>query len=211
MSVIRRYRSAFLGAAVLASTVSCLVAAFAGVIAAAAVAAVAAILVLATLGAERLERASPREALIDTLVAQASAGRKSAMYDRDTGLFAYWYMTLRGEEECIRSARYERPLTLLVIEPAPEADAWTVQGSIALWLRQHMRAIDIAGYLGNARFVIMMPETGVDAAQNALARLRSEFNEAQVGFSILPADGGTFEQLYAAAQERLSKAVEQAA
>jgi hypothetical protein len=209
MSIIYRYRSAFLGVAAVASTVVCLVAAFSGAIVAAVLAPVPAVLVLAVIVAERPRDPSTHDAIVEKMVEQTETGRKSVIYDRDTGLFAHWYVTLRGEEECNQAARYKRPLTLLAIEPAPEVDGWALYGSIALWLRQHLRAVDVAGYLGNARFVVMMPETGVDAAQNVVARLCSDISEAQAALSAFPDDGETFEDLYAAARNRLGEADKQ--
>jgi hypothetical protein len=211
MSISRRYHSAFLGAAIVASTVTCLLAALSGAIAAAVIAAVPAVLVLTMIVAERRGDSVTHDAVVEKMVEQTEASRKGVIYDRDTGLFAHWYIALRGEEECNRAARYERPLTLLAVEPGPEADDWAVYGKIALWLRQHLRTVDIAAYLGNARFVVIMPETSVAAAENVVARFRSDFSDAQTALSSFPADGGTFEQLHAVARERLGKAVEQVA
>ncbi len=211
MSTIRRVRNILLGAAVVASMIACLVAAFAGSLAAAIPALAAALLVLAAFGTQRQRDPSTHDALVEKLVEQAEGGRKIAIYDRDTGLFAHWYMTLRGEEECKRAARYERPLTFLVVEPSPESNEWAVQGSMALWLRQHVRAVDVAGYLGNGRFLILMPETDINSAQNTVARLCAEIGDAETGLSALPEDGVAFEQLYAVARDRLREAVEPAA
>ena len=211
MSTIRRFRSGLLGATVVASLAACLVAAFAGAIAAAVLAVAPAIIVLAVLVVGPSEDSSNRDALVQMLAEKSEADRKAVIYDRDTGLFTHWYIALRGEEECNRAARYGRPLTLLAVEPTPESDAWLDYRSIALWLRHQLRAVDVAGYLGNTRFVVIMPETAIEAAQNAAARLRSEFAEAQTGLSTSPEDGDTFGQLYAIARERLGQEVKRVA
>jgi GGDEF domain-containing protein len=212
MSTTRQVRNILLGAAVAASMIACLVDAFTGSILAAIPAMAAAVLVLAVLGMKRRPRdPSTHDAFVEKLVEQAEGGRKLAIYDRDTGLFAYWYMTLRGEEECKRAARHERPLTFLVVEPSLESNAWAVQGSIALWLRQHVRAVDVAGYLGNGRFLILMPETDINSAQKTVARLCAEIGDAETGLSAFPGDGGAFEELYAVAQDRLREGVDRAA
>jgi hypothetical protein len=120
-------------------------------------------------------------------------------------------MTLRGEEECRRAARYEHPLTLLFVEPSLESNAWAVQGSLALWLKQQLRAVDVAGHVGNGRFLILMPETDINSAQNTVARLCAEIGDAETGLSALPEDGGAFEQLYAVALDRLREGADRAA
>jgi hypothetical protein len=184
-----------------------LVAVLAGALAAAVLAVAPAIIVLAVLMVGSPEDSSPRDAFVQKMVEKSEADRKAVIYERDTGLFTGWYVTLRGEEECNRATRYGRPLTLLVVEPAPESDAWLDYRSVALWLRRELRAVDVAGYLGNTRFVVIMPETAIEAAQNAAARLRSEFVEAQTGLSTFPQDGDAFGQLYAVARGRLGQMV----
>ena len=130
------------------------------------------------------------------------------MYDQETGLLAYWYLTLRGVEECERANRYGRGLTLLLVQAAPEADTWMAQGQMADWLRRKLRAVDITGSLGNGRFAALMPETGFDDARHAAARLQSDIAAARTSLSTLGADGVTFNELYAVASQRLSKPLE---
>lgn len=77
------------------------------------------------------DRSSDRRRLVDKAVQQAAEGRKLAIYERTTGLLAYWYLVMRGEEECARAARYKRPLSLLLIEPSPESNDWAVGGQLA--------------------------------------------------------------------------------
>jgi GGDEF domain-containing protein len=211
LNAIRPNRRTLLIAIVAASMVASGVAALSGAIAAAVLAIAPAILALVAIPVERRGHSSTHDTVVQKMVEQTEAGRKSVIYDRDTGLFAHWYVRLRGEEECGRAARYKRPLTLLAIEPAPEVDDWEVYGNVALWLRQHMRTVDIAGYLGNSRFVVIMSETAVDAAENAAARLRSEFGNVRIAISSFPEDGATFELLYAAARDKIGATVEQAA
>ena len=42
---------------------------------------------------------------LEGLAKQVEEGRKLAIYDRETGLYAYWYLVLRGEDECARAPR----------------------------------------------------------------------------------------------------------
>ncbi len=143
----------------------------------------------------------------DTLLQQAqervAAGRKLVIYERDTGLFAYWFIALRCEEECYRAIRYDRPLSVAVIEPAPETDTWDAVERITKALQDYLRNADLAGYLGNARFVIVLPETDRDGAHGFLDRMRGFVPDIQGSVSACPEDGGTFQQLYDAAAQRL--------
>ena len=43
--------------------------------------------------------------LLNRAVEEADRGRQLAIYDRDTGLMAKWYLILRCEEECYRAIR----------------------------------------------------------------------------------------------------------
>jgi GGDEF domain-containing protein len=152
---------------------------------------------------EEIDEQARADLLVKRAIPRAEAGRKLAMYDRETGLLAYWYISLRIEEECYRAARYSRPMTLLISEPAPTTDAWEVSTHINQWLTRRARRSDVAGYVGNARYVIMMPETRLDAARRVANRLRREVEGAQVGLSAYPVDGQSYDQLVATAARRL--------
>ena len=56
------------------------------------------------------------------LTRQVEAGRKLVIYDQETGLLASWYLALRCEEECYRSRRYGRSLSLLVVRAVGESE-----------------------------------------------------------------------------------------
>jgi hypothetical protein len=142
------------------------------------------------------------DAVIARLVKQAEAGRRLAI---DTGLFAHWYMTLRGQEECARAARYERSLSLLVVEPRAESGRahWTIRSEIGRWFQTELRATDIAGYAGDGRYVILAPEADSRAIDRLVARLREKVEYIDVGASAFPEDGARFKQLWQRAATRL--------
>ncbi len=133
------------------------------------------------------------------------------MYERDTGLLAYWYVTLRGKEECDRAARYERPLTLLLLEPTQESNARLVQEQLAQWVGQQLRTVDITGYLGNGRFVVLMPETDATGAWRVAVRLHRDVAGVEASLACLPADGLTFDELYAVASQRFGESAQEVA
>lgn len=155
--------------------------------------------------------AQPDERLLERAAEQAATGRRLAIYERETGLFAYWYLLLRGEEECKRANRYARSLSLLIIEATHGSGDSSSDGSLIAWMDGHLRATDIAGYLGNRRFLVLMPETEPPAATEAMARLLAEHERVEAALVSWPADGETFEALYATALARLAGQAEQAA
>lgn len=152
---------------------------------------------------EDLTEELDRETLLQQAQERVLAGRKLVIYERDTGLFAYWFIALRCEEECYRAIRYDRPLSVAVIEPAPETDTWDATERITKALQEHLRKADLAGYLGNARFVMVLPETDRDGANGFINRLRGFVPDIQGGVSACPEDGGAFQQLYDAAAHGL--------
>jgi GGDEF domain-containing protein len=199
------------GAAAVASTLACLADLVASPLLGAALATISAVLILGGLVAGARRGSGANEALVRQLRESAEAGRKPAIYEREAGLLAHRYLSLRGKEECDRAARYNRPLTLLLVEPAPESNTRAVQGQLAEWLKRKVRSVDIAGYLGNGRFVLLMPETDIAAAMRAVARLQDDIAEVQTGLSAFGADGVTFDNMYAAAWQTLEKSSKQAA
>ncbi len=180
-------------------------AAVVGAVPAACFAAASTVLILGTLVTEVRQRSPGESALLRQAAESAETGRRLAIYERETGLLAYWYASLRGDEECDRSVRYKRPLTLLLAEPGPDSDARVVQGQLADWASRQVRAVDITGYLGNGRIMLLMPETDGTGAWRVVARLHNDVPGIETGLSRLPADGVTFEKLYAVASQRLSE------
>ena len=140
---------------------------------------------------------------LEGLSHQVEEVRKLAIYDRETGLYAFWYLELRGDDECNRARRYESPLTLAIIEGEGGANSWAMQGVLTNWLRLHLRNVDVTGYLGDCRFVVVLTNTDVSGAQRILRRLQTDVGDVIAALSSLPADGDNFETLYAAAQAKL--------
>jgi GGDEF domain-containing protein len=150
-------------------------------------------------------RTSP--SVIARILTQAQTGRRLAIYDRETGLFAHWYLTLRGQEECARAARYERQIALILIEAAvaDRAAALNARPVIARWLQTELRSTDIAGYVGNGRFVVLAPEGDLAASVRLLDRLRDSAGAIDTGVATFPDDGLTYEQLWRRASRRLPR------
>ncbi len=133
----------------------------------------------------------------------AIEGRKLAIYDQETGLYARWFIEMRCAEECYRAVRYQRPLTVVVLQPQVADEGARVAGEVVDWLLREKRRSDLPSYLGNGRIAIVMPETDVAGAHGAIARLLRFVSGLDAGVSSYPMDGGNFEQLKAAAVRQL--------
>ncbi len=154
-------------------------------------------------------RESARHAIIEEMVGAATSnavtGRQLAIFERDTQLFAYWYVELRGVEECDRAVRYSRDLAIAVIEPTPGPDEHAVSKALATWLRAHKRNTDIVGYFGNGRYLVIMPETPAAQVAGFVQRIYRDVPHADIGIGAFPRDGQTYDALYTAAVSRLGQ------
>lgn len=129
----------------------------------------------------------------------AQQGRRLAIYDRSTGLYAYWYLELRADEELSRAARFQKRLALMSIwADSPEAIAEAGEH-----LKNGLRDYDLAAYLNNGHFVALLTETEGHGARIVLERVRlSCGGRLSAGVALFPDDGATFEALLEVAKHR---------
>ncbi len=116
------------------------------------------------------------------------------------GLASPLYLTWRCQEECYRAQRYRRPLALLLLEVAVESESSGLEERLRNWLRSHVRMSDIAGYLGDGCYAVLLPETDREGAKGLETRLRWEFPRVKTGISAHPEDGRSLELLVHAAR-----------
>jgi hypothetical protein len=96
---------------------------------------------------------------------------------QDGGLYARWYIVHRLDEELERARRYFRPLTVLLAAPTllpgehPTPEELEAASSAA---RSAARAIDMIGWVGQDRFLIVLPETMSRDAQIVMSRWRDK-------------------------------------
>jgi diguanylate cyclase (GGDEF)-like protein len=148
---------------------------------------------------KRKEEEALRKKLLGKAEREAEAGRRLAMYDRQTGLYAYWYVCRRFEEEAKRSQRYHHPLTAIVIEVARDQGFRTLD-RVTEWLSAELRASDFAAHLGDGRYVVLLPETDLEAAGLVVRRMRAAFaGLLKAGVSRFPDDGKSLQELQDAA------------
>ena len=107
----------------------------------------------------RAQEPQQHEHAVNRARQHAELGRKLAIYERETGLLAYWFAALRCDEECTRSARYGEPLTIIVVECAPENQDQVRDAAHAMTAA--LRAVDILSYVGNGRFIAILPNTPI--------------------------------------------------
>ena len=89
--------------------------------------------------------------------------------------------------ELARSTRYRHPLTLAYVDLDDfksindrfgHARGDEVLVAVARAMRKACRSTDIVGRVGGDEFVVLFPETGRDAAETALVKVRSRLEEA---------------------------------
>ncbi len=132
-----------------------------------------------------------------TMIRLAEEGHRLAIFDRQTGLYADWYMQLRFREEAARSERYGQPVTLLSVWANSDDDF----PAIVRGLTDGLRATDLPGYHDRLHCVVLLPGTTPEGGL-ALARriLDGAATEAMVGAAQHPGDGHTYRDMLDAAQ-----------
>ncbi|HKL20818.1 MAG TPA: diguanylate cyclase [Tichowtungia sp.] len=122
--------------------------------------------------------------------AQAELARKNqelerlAVCDRLTGLYNRRKLDERLEQELTRAARYNRPLSVIMLDldhfkeindtcGHPAGD--TVLAESAVRLKRALRKNDTVGRWGGEEFLILCPETGLRDAAGLAERLRQTF------------------------------------
>jgi GGDEF domain-containing protein len=153
-----------------------------------------------------LKKRDPRrEIVIEKATREAEAGRRLVMYDRETGLYAYWYLAQRFQEERQRTERYGHSLSVLVVE-LRQRGGFVSRDKMTACLLKRTRSSDLATHLGDGRYLVLLLETDAAAATVSAARLQAEFgDEVAVGLSSYPDDGIRLADLQSVAQERLSR------
>jgi diguanylate cyclase (GGDEF)-like protein len=169
-------------------------------------------------------------ALSIAVVARSQKLLQMATRDPLTGLFSRGYVDDRFAVELSRARRYNKGLTIAVID----ADRFKslndthghLAGDLALQkigtlLHDTFRQSDIAGRYGGEEFVVILPETDIMAAQQKLERLRqlvagtlldvSAAGEKvrvtiSAGLASYPQDGEDAAELFALADARMFQA-----
>lgn len=135
-------------------------------------------------------------------------GRQLAIYDRETGFYAYWYFSLRLQEEIARSDRHKEPFLLLLVETAHARISPAMEEQLFSCMRTGFRTTDLVAHLGNLRFVALLPDAGADQAEIVRERISSALgaDDIHLGIACYPTDGTDWSSLLHAAESLPSAA-----
>lgn len=115
-----------------------------------------------------------------------------AAHDQLTGLYNRRHLENRIDEEIARAKRYDRSLSLLMLDidhfkevndqyghTAGDKVLAYVGEAIDNELRENVRRSDIGGRFGGEEFVLLLPETDLDGAKIVADRIRQDLEEKQ--------------------------------
>ncbi len=117
-----------------------------------------------------------------------------ATVDPLTGIANRQAVLSRVEEELARAVRYHRPLSVILVDldhfkrlndSHGHAAGDAVLRTVAQLLAANVRSVDVAGRYGGEEFLVLLPETDVDAAAALAEKLRRIVGSAEV-----PIEGG---------------------
>jgi two-component system cell cycle response regulator len=115
-----------------------------------------------------------------------------ATIDPLTGIANRQAVLSRIEEELVRAARYQRPVSVVLVDldhfkrlndSYGHAAGDAVLRHVAQLLAANVRAVDVAGRYGGEEFLILLPETDVDAAAGLAEKLRRIVGNAEVALN----------------------------
>lgn len=132
-----------------------------------------------------------RDRDLDEIQQLVAEGRRLAIYDRATNLYAYWYLRLRASEEIARARRYQKPLSLLSIWASTQQEI----DAASAYMREHLRYCDLAAYLNNGHFVVVLCETEAAGAEVVVERLRDAVGTSEIALLEYADNGETFDEL----------------
>jgi len=112
-----------------------------------------------------------------------------ATIDPLTGIANRQTVLSRIDEELVRAARYQRPVSIILVDldhfkrlndSHGHAAGDAVLRHVAQLLAGNVRSVDVAGRYGGEEFLILLPETDVDAAAALAEKLRRIVGNAAV-------------------------------
>jgi diguanylate cyclase (GGDEF)-like protein len=169
-------------------------------------------------------------ALSLSLVSRSQKLLQLATTDPLTGLFNRGYVDDRFAIELSRARRYGKLLTIAVIDADRFKSLNDTHGHLAgdlvlrkigTILRDSFRESDTAGRYGGEEFVVILPETDIEAAHHKLELLRESVASTPIalatrgkkvqvtisaGLASFPQDGEDAAELFALADERMFQA-----
>lgn len=175
------------------------------------------------------------ERILEVIAAQAAAAiaraealeeaQRLATTDALTGLYNARYFAGRLEEEIQRARRYGKEVALLIVDSDAlkrvndrlgHAAGNDLLASLAQTIHRHVRASDLVARYGGDEFVVLQPESGLEAALGTAERIRAAAFAASdvagversvsVGVATYPVDAGDPAALFQKADDALYRA-----
>ncbi|MBI5599771.1 MAG: diguanylate cyclase [Deltaproteobacteria bacterium] len=165
--------------------------------------------------------------MVDAITARDAMLKDLATTDGLTGLYNHRHFKNELEKEIKRAKRYNRSMSLVMADidhfksyndthGHPKGDV--ILKMVAELFRRNRREVDIAARYGGEEFIIILPETGAEAAFFVAEGIRGAIEEhpfpmqetqpggnltASFGVATFPEDGDDAESLMAAVDKRL--------
>ena len=110
------------------------------------------------------------------------------IYDKDSNWYMDWYFDLRLEEEMARAARYQLPLSVVVLlrtEPTDsKQDGALLRELLSDIAVRKLRRSDIPAILAGRKFAVLLPHTNAGQADVVAKRLTKWFAPFSVATGI---------------------------
>lgn len=151
--------------------------------------------------------------------------RRLAITDELTGAHNHGYFRKRVEEEIKRADRYNRPLSLVMIDVDQFKDYNDIQGhqmgdevlkGIANTLKRWTRLIDVVSRYGEDEFAVILPETDEEGSMTVARRLKKRIEDTYFPFESSQPSGcitvsmgiATFPENAVSAKELIKNAID---
>jgi hypothetical protein len=97
--------------------------------------------------------------LLPAWIRSSGAMMRRSRATRNTSLLAELNFRMQADRERVRADRNRLPLSILVIELSADRSSSRDVDFLAAVLEQRLRLTDIAGYLGDGRVAVLLPDT----------------------------------------------------
>lgn len=129
-------------------------------------------------------------AFVNMYYRQMEKTEQLAIRDSMTGLYNHLYIVSRLEEEIGRSARYQTPLSIIIVDldhfkkindTFGHLMGDTVLKQVSKVIKSQCRTVDKIGRYGGDEFLVILPETSMENASKLATRLRDSIQKLKFG------------------------------